>query len=77
MMEGVHDKIDFTTFGRLLGFASGDRYADSNQTQPVLKPKDIVFAYERRDLANGRTVGLKSFYDAMNNVFRETQPQSR
>ena len=26
----------------------------------------------RRDLANGKTVGLKSFYYAMNNLFRET-----
>ena len=72
MIEGVHYKVDFTTFARLLGFASGDRYADCIQTQPVLKPEDIVFAYERRDLADGRTVGLKSFYYAMNNLFRET-----
>ena len=72
MIEGVHYKVDFTTFGHLLGFASGDRYADSIQTQPVLKPEDIVFAYERRDLADGRTVGLKSFYYAINNLFRET-----
>ena len=37
-----------------------------------MKPEDIVFAYERRDLADGKTVGLKSFYYAMNNFFRET-----
>jgi len=72
MMEGVHYKVDFTTFGRLLGFASGDRYADSIQTHPILKPDDIIFAYERSYLANGRIVGLKSFYYAMNNLFRET-----
>jgi hypothetical protein len=29
MMEDVHYKVDFTTFAHLLGFASGDRYADS------------------------------------------------
>jgi len=37
-----------------------------------MKAEDIVFAYERRDLADGRTVGLKSFYYTMNNLFRET-----
>jgi hypothetical protein len=36
-----------------------------------MKPEDIVFAYERLDLADGKTVGLKSFYYAMNNFFRE------
>jgi hypothetical protein len=58
MTEGVHYKVDFTTFARLLGFASGYRFADSIETQPILKPEEIVFAYERRDLADGRTVGL-------------------
>jgi hypothetical protein len=72
MTEDVHYKVDFTTFAHLLGFASGDRYADSIQTQLVLKPEDIVFAYERRDLANGRTMGLKSFHYSMTNLFRET-----
>ena len=72
MTEGVHYTVDFTTFARLLGFGSGDRYADTIQTEKVMKAEDIVFAYERRDLANGKTVGLKSFYYAMNNQFRET-----
>ena len=40
--------------------------------QNVMKVEDIVFAYERRDLADGKTIGLKSFYYAMNNLFRET-----
>ena len=72
LMEGVHYKVDFTTFARLLGFGSGDRYADTIQTENVMKAEDIVFAYERRGLADGKTVGLKSFYYAMNNLFRET-----
>ena len=72
MMEGVHYKVDFTTFAHLLGFESGDRYADTIQIENVMKPEDIVFAYERRDLVDGKTVGLKSFYYAMNNFFRET-----
>ena len=54
MIEGVHYKVDFTTFARLLGFGSGDRYADTIQTENVMKAEDIVFAYERRDLANGK-----------------------
>jgi len=29
MIEGVHYMIDFTNFSRLLGFGSGDRYADT------------------------------------------------
>ena len=37
-----------------------------------MKAEDIVIAYERRDLVDGKTVGLKSFYYAMNNLFRET-----
>jgi hypothetical protein len=72
MMEGVHYKIDFTTFAHLLGFGSRDRFADTIHTKNVMKPKDIVFAYERKDLADGKTVGLRSFYYAMNNLFRET-----
>ena len=65
-------QVDFNTFARLLGFGSGDRYADTIQTENVMKAEDIVFAYERRGLADGKTVGLKSFYYAMNNLFRET-----
>ncbi|XP_066324042.1 uncharacterized mitochondrial protein AtMg00810-like [Miscanthus floridulus] len=52
-------------------FGSGDRYGDTIQIENVMKAEDIVFAYERRDLADGKTVGLKSFYYAMNNLFRE------
>jgi len=37
-----------------------------------LKTNDIVFAYERRDVADGKIVGLKPYYYAMNNLFRET-----
>ena len=29
MTEGVHYKVDFTTFACLLGFGSGDRYVDT------------------------------------------------
>ena len=72
MTEGVNYKVDFTTFARLLGFGSGDRYTDTIQTENVMKAEDIVFAYERRDLADLKTIGLKSFYYAMNNLFRET-----
>jgi len=72
MTEGVHYKVDFTTFARLLGFVSGYRYANTIQTENAMKAEDIVFAYERRDLADGKIVGLKSFYYAMNNLFRET-----
>ena len=72
MMEGVHYKVDFTTFARLLGFVSGYRYANTIQTENAMKAEDIVFAYERRDLADGKTIGLNSFYYAMNNLFRET-----
>jgi hypothetical protein len=55
-----------------LGFGSGDRYVDSIHTKRVKKPEDISFAYERSVLADGKTVGLKPFYYAMNNLFRET-----
>ena len=48
MTKGVHYKVDFTTFVRLLGFRSGDRYADTIQTENVMKAEDIVFAYEER-----------------------------
>ena len=41
--------------------------------QNVMKAEDIVFAYERRDLANGKTVGLKYFYYAMNPKGLSTQ----
>ena len=64
--------MDFTTFARLLGFGSGDRYVDTIQTKSVMKAEDIAFAYERKHLADGKIVGLKFFYYAMNNLFRET-----
>ena len=64
--------MDFTTFARLLGFGSGHRYADTIQIENIMKTEDIAFAYERKDLANGKIVGLKSFYYAMNNLFKET-----
>lgn len=68
----MHYKVDFTTFAHLLGYGSGDRYADVIQREGYMTAKDIVVAYERRDLADGKTVGLKSFYYGMNNLFRET-----
>jgi hypothetical protein len=72
MTEGVHYKVDFTTFARLLGFGSGDRYADRITLEKWKKGKDIAFAYARKQFADGKTVGLKPFYYAMNNLFRET-----
>jgi hypothetical protein len=71
MTEGVHYKVDFTTFARLLGFGSGDRYADFLHSERVKKPEQFAFAYERGHLADGETLGLKPFYYAMNNLFRE------
>jgi hypothetical protein len=72
MIEGVHYKVDFTTFAHLLGFGSGDRYADRITLEKLKKGKDIAFIYARKQFADGKTVGLKPFYYAMNNLFRET-----
>ena len=72
MTEGVHYKVDFTTFARLLGFGSDDREADRIALEKIKKGKDIVVAYARKQFADGKTVGLKPFYYAMNNLFRET-----
>jgi hypothetical protein len=72
MTKGVHYKVDFIAFSRLLGFGSGDRYADFLHSEKVKKPEQFAFAYERGHLADGETLGLKPFYYAMNNLFRET-----
>jgi hypothetical protein len=69
MIEGVHYKVDFTTFAHLLGFGSGDRYADRITLEKLKKGKDIAFIYARKQFADGKTVGLKPFYYAMNNLF--------
>jgi hypothetical protein len=62
MTEEVHYRIDFTTFARLLGFGSGERYADFLHSERVKKPEQFAFAYERGHLANGETLVLKPFY---------------
>ena len=72
MTEGVHYKLDFTTFARLLGFGKADREDEVLHHIRHLKADKIAEAYERPEMADGSTVGLKPVYYAMNNLMRET-----
>jgi hypothetical protein len=71
MTEGVHYKIDFTTFARLFGFSKDDRDADIIHFEPHMNHSKIASAYEFDELADGSTTALKLVYYVLN-MFRET-----
>jgi hypothetical protein len=72
MTEGVHYKIDFTTFARLFGFSKDDRDAEIIHFEPHMNHSKIASAHEFDELADGSTTALKSVYYVLNNMFRET-----
>jgi hypothetical protein len=72
MTEGVHYKVDFTTFARLFRFSKEGRDAEVIHFGPHMNHNMIASAYEYEDLADGSTTALKSVYYVLNNMFRET-----
>jgi hypothetical protein len=72
MNEGVHYKIDFTTFARLFGFSKEDRDVEVIHYEQHMNHSMISLAYEYEDLVDGSTTTLKSVYYVLNNMFRET-----
>jgi hypothetical protein len=72
MTEGVHYKVDFTTFARLFGFSKEDRDAEVIHFEPHMNHSMISSAYEYDELADGSTTALKSVYYVLNNMFRDT-----
>jgi hypothetical protein len=72
MTEGVHYKIDFTTFAWLFGFSKEDKDAEIVHFETHMNQSMIALAYEYEDLADGSTTALKSVYYVLNNMFRET-----
>jgi hypothetical protein len=72
MTEGVHYKIDFTTFARLFGFSKDDRDAEIIHFEAHMNHSKIASAYEFDELADGSTTALKSVYYVLNNMFRDT-----
>jgi hypothetical protein len=72
MTEGVHYKIDFTTFSRLFGFSKEDRDAEVIHFEQHMNHNMISLAYEYEDLVDGSTTALKPVYYVLNNMFRET-----
>jgi hypothetical protein len=72
MTEGVHHKIDFTTFARLFGFSKDDREVEVIHFEAHMNHSKIASAYEYDELADGSTTALKSVYYVLNNMFRET-----
>jgi hypothetical protein len=71
MTEGVHYKVDFTTFARLFGFSKDDREAEVIHFEPHMNHNMIASAYEYDELADGSTTALKSVYYVLNNMFRQ------
>jgi hypothetical protein len=72
MTEGVHYKIDFVTFARLLGFGKTDRERDTIYFENHLKNHQIAYAYILDEMAQGITLGLKPMYYVLNNLIRQT-----
>jgi hypothetical protein len=72
MTEGVHYKIDFVTFARLLGFGKTYRERDTIYFENHLKNHQIAYAYILDEMAQGITLGLKPMYYVLNNLIRQT-----
>jgi hypothetical protein len=72
MTEGVHYKINFVTFARLLGFGKTDRDRDTINFENHLKNNQIADAYFLDEMAQGTTLGLKPVYYVLNNLLRQT-----
>jgi hypothetical protein len=72
MIEGVHYKIDFVTFARLLGFGKTNRERDTINFENHLKNHQIADAYFLDEMAQGTTLGLKLVYFVLNNLLRQT-----
>jgi hypothetical protein len=72
MTEGVHYKVDFTTFARLFGFSKDDREDKVIHFEAHMNHSKIASAYEYDELADGSTTALKLVYYVLNNMFRET-----
>jgi hypothetical protein len=72
MTEGVHYKIDFTTFARLFGFSMEDRDVEVIHYEQHMNTSMISSSCEYEDLADGSTTALKSVYYVLNNMFRRT-----
>jgi hypothetical protein len=72
MTEGVHYKIDFVTFTRLLGFGKTDRERDTINIENHLKNHQIAYAYFLDEMAQGTNLGLKPVYYVLNNLLRQT-----
>jgi hypothetical protein len=72
MKEGVHYRVDFTTFARLFGFSKDEREAEVIHFEQHMIHISIALAYEYYELADGSTTSLKSVYYVLNNMFRET-----
>jgi hypothetical protein len=56
--------VDFTTFGRLLGFGEKDRKADIIHNEGHMKGDRIVADYELQELADGTATGPKGGSDS-------------
>jgi hypothetical protein len=63
MTEGVHYKINFVTFAKLLGFGKTDRERNTINFEKHLK---------NHQMAQGITLGLKPIYYVLNNLLRQT-----
>jgi hypothetical protein len=72
MTEGVHYKINFVTFAKLLGFGKTDRERDTINFEKHLKNHQIADAYFLDEMAQGITLGLKPIYYVLNNLLRQT-----
>jgi hypothetical protein len=72
MTGGIHYKINYVTFARLLGVGKTDRERDTINFENHLKNHQIADAYFLDEMAQGTTLGLKPVYYVLNNLLRQT-----
>jgi hypothetical protein len=74
MTEGVHYKIDFTTFARLFGFSKDDREANVIHFEAHMNHSKIASAYEYDELTDGSYCFEVSVLCAQQHVQRDHLP---
>jgi hypothetical protein len=72
MTDGLHYRVDFVTFSRILGFSSTHRSDPPIHSEKKRSIGDISYMWRQPEAADGKRSGLRSFYYILNNMMRKT-----
>jgi len=72
MTDGMHYRIDFVTFSRLLGFSEEHRGYSYIHDEARAEIRDIAYMWEDKRQADRKRSGLKSYFYILNNIIRAT-----